>query len=84
MMGIDGAMLDGAFGLVVAGTSATIERRLAGDLFEQRVSTIRNAATNDAQRAGFADGGADLPAGVNPHCARPAQAGGGKTADGCE
>jgi hypothetical protein len=82
MMPVNRAMLAGALGLIAAGAPAAIYGGVAVNLLQQGISTIRNAAFDDTQRAAFADGGAGLPIGMNLERADPAKAGGGEFADG--
>jgi len=79
---VNRAMLAGTFCLIAAGAAAAVHGGVAVDLLEQWVAAIGNAATDDAKRAAFADGGADLPIGMDRQGADAAEAGGGEFADG--
>lgn len=68
---IDRAMLAGAFRLIAASASASIHRRVAVDLLQQRIAAIRNPATDDPQRATLADLGPLLPIRMDGQAADP-------------
>jgi hypothetical protein len=64
--------------------SASVDGRVAVELFEQGVAAIGNAAADNAEGAAFTDGRADFPIGVNAHRPDLAQPCGGEFTDGFE
>ena len=71
MARVDRAVLGGRFGFVVGGAATADFGGVAIDLLEEGSAAIRNLAMDDAQRAGFADGGAQASVLVNRQRVRP-------------
>lgn len=54
-------MLFGGLGFFACGASAAVLGWLAIDFLEERAAAVGHAGIDDAQRTGFADGGASGP-----------------------
>src|SRR5438477_7540834 len=79
---IDGTMLIGRFCLFVGWASATIQRRVAIDVVEERAAAVGDPAMQDAHVAAFADRRAVGPVATGRENREAAQPRGGRLGGG--